>query len=207
MTAAHCFSACNNNIIGKKAKHGGEVIGKVVEYDVDLDFAVIEPDSDVSMSDTIVSEQYSILGHYTEDGIEDLRDNNATVSYHGVTTCKTQGEVDGITPNLQESCDFDVEAPRMTTNTDDGDSGGPHYEVETALINSIGIIGPHWGSGSSNSRASGSHICSIRGPAPSGRYRSESSPCSSRSALNARDRGEGHCGADEDGDGRDHPRD
>jgi len=153
MTAAHCFDACSGSIIGRKVKHGGEVIGEVVEYDVNLDFAIIEPDSNVTMDDTIISEQYSILGHYSKNGVEDLRDSGETVSHYGVTTCKTQGQVDGITPNLQGGCDFDVEAPRMTTNTDDGDSGGPHYNVASGLLKSIGIIGAHWGGGSTYSWA------------------------------------------------------
>jgi hypothetical protein len=91
-----------------------------------------------------------------------------------------------------------------------------HNTIVEVRRMSPGICSRSSPDGSSNQRSSccgnhsgssGSHICSIRGPAPSGRYRSESSPCSSRSALNARDRGEGHCGADEDGDGRDHPGD
>lgn len=146
MTAAHCFNACDEDPIGYHLKHGEEVVGEVVEYDAILDFAVVQPYSGVSISDSIISEDYSIIGHYTKDGIEDLRDNGETVSHYGSTTCKTQGEVDGISENWYASCGSD-EFPRLTTHTDPGDSGGPHYKVSSTLdlVQGIGIICPLWG--------------------------------------------------------------
>ena len=146
MTSAHCFNACDEDPIGYHLKHGGEVIGEVVEYDVNLDFAIIEPVDGLKMDDSIIDESQSIFGHVTRDGVEDLRDSGETVYHYGSTTCKTSGVVDGITSNLSGSCDFDIEAPRMTTNADPGDSGGPHYHHEQSLlIDALGIIGPHWG--------------------------------------------------------------
>lgn len=160
MTSAHCFhDSCSDDITGQKLKQGSEVIGEVVEYDMGLDFAVIEPYSGVSLDDSVIGEDPSIIGHVTKDGIEDLQSSGETVYRYGRTTCRESGQVDGITPCFAGSCNGCVEAPKTTHYAEDGDSGGPHYQmVDDLLVTGIGIIGPHWGASDTHSWAPAAYM-------------------------------------------------
>lgn len=150
LTAAHGFNGCDCDvdITGHELLHHDRFLGNVVEYDNYMDFAVVDDQSDINLSDTVTDEDYSIIGTYTKDGLEELRSNGDTVYHYGARTCRTSGVIERIYPHWGGPCGNANEIGiRSSAETDGGDSGGIHYNIEQFLVvgRAIAVIAPHYG--------------------------------------------------------------
>lgn len=160
MTCAHGFLVnCDDDIKYNKMYTGSSnyYVGYVTDWDKWQDFAVVRESgySDIRGFHNRVLGEYDrpIRGHVSEDGIDYLASNTRQVRKYGAKTCKTKGDLKGDT--VHKYCGGHVRRSYQTTNTDNGDSGSPHY-MHTKRNGKwvLYIIGPHYGSGSTYSFSS-----------------------------------------------------
>jgi len=124
-------------------------IGGVVDYDKAQDWATVdEYNSDIPIGDSIRGEYGTLAGHETLDGLRDLKSTGETVYHRGWKTCTTTGQVTSVKVT-DDRCGGSATSDdyvEVSTYTDGGDSGGPHYKTLTYNGNTyMSIIAPHRG--------------------------------------------------------------
>ncbi|WP_135824998.1 chymotrypsin family serine protease [Halorussus ruber] len=150
MTAAHVVNTnCGDPNGNKVYNYGpdGNYVGDVEMSSLKEDWALVSEasDSDISGFDNGIYNQVGKLaGHVTKSGLHDLKDG--TVYQQGWRTCETSGSIDeiDITSGI---CDVtDDHYVKTTTNTEAGDSGGPHFHRYTySGCEHLAIVAPHHG--------------------------------------------------------------
>lgn len=158
MTCAHSFeeNKCSEDLRGRELRlddSSSSLVGGVAEYDHAMDFAYA-PDaynSDIDgIRNSILNEPYTISGHVSASGIDDLIASDEIVHQYGAASGKTSGQLEEDSP--YDRCN-NARAPTYvisSANTQSGDSGGPHYRYYDFGGNTyLSIIAPH------NGRASG----------------------------------------------------
>lgn len=124
-------------------------IGGVVNFDKSQDWATVSPtNSDIPIGDSIRGEYGTLAGHETLDGLRDLKSTGETVYHRGWKTCTTSGQVKSVKESV-DRCGGSATSDdyvKVSTYTESGDSGGPHYKTFTYNGNTyMSIIAPHRG--------------------------------------------------------------
>lgn len=159
ITAAHGFGDCGDDIEDSEVTScpSGDSgkIGRVEQYSWSHDFAYAVETSDAEISgldNEIISANYEVQGHITEDGIDHMISNDEVAHKYGQTTCHTQGIVQDKVS--YDNCNNGTSVTYITTgaNSDSGDSGSPHYRNRDNYGVTT-VVGVHHGS-TSNAWAS-----------------------------------------------------
>lgn len=147
MTCAHPFGTCGDAIEGDPVYHGKNnpiKVGDVTTYNHDYDVALVDQSGGINgVDDTIIGESDEVLGAVSESYCDTLISNYDTVYHTGISTGKTNGYLDEKVKSSRRDCDrTTVEFIKSTANAGGGDSGGPHYWINTDY-NYIAILGIH----------------------------------------------------------------
>lgn len=147
MTSGHGFmdtSDCPENTSGEMAEQNyGLDVGDVYTYNHDYDVSLVDPYDINGVDNTLVNESQEVLGAISKSKIDELKSTNETIHQVGTTTKETQGQVLDIIQDYAPRCDrTKVDMVKTSAEAANGDSGGPHYWINTDY-NYIGIIGPH----------------------------------------------------------------
>jgi len=169
LTSAHNLTDkedwCDVDPRGQEVYQGpdeAKKIGEAKEVGWNQDYASIEPTTDKDITgfdNTIIGEYSDVEGYVTKDGLDEMKDSNATAHRYGMATCHESGEVDRISDQIW--CDNEGKWVVITADSDGGDSGGPHYR-EFSFEGVISIIGVHHGS-AENALSCPAYILNDRG--------------------------------------------
>lgn len=158
MTCGHLFDDCYDDLTDYGLYQSGQYVGPVVDNSIKQDWLTAKRDqySDVEGFDnTIVDTNARLAGRVTYSGLKDLKSDETTVYKKGRRTCKTEGLVKQLDVKVgrctcDSGCDVTSENyVKLSTPTDKGDSGAPHYhEYHYNMDKYAAIIAPHHGGGS-----------------------------------------------------------
>lgn len=161
--------------VGASIYQDSQYFGDVENGSIYMDIAVIKRDSGSSLSgisSSVYNQTGTIQGHVTEDGLADLKSSNRTIYHQGLSTCKTSGTVNKY--NIRErNCQYDgnhnpqypAKWVEVSTHTEPGDSGGPHYDViEFNNQKYLYLIAPHYGGSSASYGCSAYYINDYSSP-------------------------------------------
>lgn len=144
MTAFHVIAnSCDDDILDDVADQACVKFGTVIEYDVDADYAVIDPDSNHSAVGEIREEngtQYDVSGHYSESTICDFASNGTSVRKTGCTTGTHTGEVKKCHTKDAGCPSMEGHGVKAGTQVGIGDSGGPSYRLEEFPDATVAVV-------------------------------------------------------------------
>lgn len=157
MNCAHMFG-CGGDHEGKILENdSGTDIGSVAYEDPTMDWTAVDLNSGYSADNTIEGEWGILSGRITADGVDTRASDNSTVYHMGAATGETSGTIEkSELVKFYNDCNGmnTKNYIKVTTPTDGGDSGGPHYEPYT--YNSceyLAVLGVHSGAESKVSAA------------------------------------------------------
>lgn len=137
MNVLHTFESSEcypSSVVGQPLYQGNscQKVGNVEFADNGLDYVLVEQSSDSDIdgfSDTIVGEFSSISGYVTQDGVDDMANNNETAYKYSYNFCKQQGPV--LHVRLESRCWRNREWPIFDIDREGGCSGSPYYKYVT----------------------------------------------------------------------------
>lgn len=157
MTACHVVATTCTEPLGVSVYNyhdGGNYIGDVEDCQIGEDWAIINKASDSNISyfeNEIYSQPGILAGHVTKNGLLNLKSSGTWVYHQGWATCESIGLVGEIDVPVK-ACDSngitykDNHYVKVSTPTDGGDSGGPHFHKYTKDgYDRLAIIAPHYG--------------------------------------------------------------
>lgn len=137
MTAYHVIGGdCGYNISGDAADQNCTKWGNVIDYDDDVDYAVIEPDSSFDAEGKIREPdgtEYEIAGHYSESTVCDFAANATYLRKVGTTTGLHEGRVQACHVQRSSCPSLNNHGVRTSIETVNGDSGGPVYRLDDSF--------------------------------------------------------------------------
>lgn len=137
MTAYHVIGGdCGNDISGDAADQSCTKWGNVIDYDDDVDYAVIEPDSSYDAERKIREPdgtEYEIAGHYGETTICDFAANGTYLRKVGTSTGLHEGRVQNCHVQRSSCPSLDGHGVETSIETAGGDSGGPVYRLDDSF--------------------------------------------------------------------------
>lgn len=145
LSANHVWGLCDYNV-GKEVYQNGNFIGSVYQSDEKIDTALIEVETDKTISANIKepSNTRSISGYKNKSGIEELYGSNSNISKMGVTTGKNEDVITEIEYSDGQDCiDYAGEGIETAHDVATGDSGGPIYNIETILGERRAVVVGH----------------------------------------------------------------
>lgn len=165
LNCAHIFDqdaySCDGDLTGLDLEQSGNKMGEVpskYHYDHREDWAILDKSGNQTNGYALRIENAAdeVVGYKTDSGMRDMKSNGEAVYQMGKTTCSTSGEITGVYVEHSGgsgSCFYTNYAVETNTDTENGDSGGPHYDrwFEHATNEyKASIICPHWGSTDTN---------------------------------------------------------
>lgn len=154
MTCGHIADDCKQDVDGLAIYQNSQFVGYIDDNSVKQDWIFVPKavNSDISgFADTIVNTYRDIAGYVDRQGLKDLKSTGETVYKKGRTSCKTDGVVKELDVSVGRcgcpDCKYSSnDYVKVSTPTDSGDSGSPHYHTFTFESEKyIGIIAPHHG--------------------------------------------------------------
>lgn len=132
LTAAHLWNVCGRNPTGEPLYQNSRRIGEVSAFHRGSDVAVVEPDDQVRLADTIKLEdarQLPMAGHLTEWGILLFLSEGRSVFNMGVSSGLTEGRLSAayIEEGWNHCVDFAGHGVEAEYFNAEGDSGGPVF--------------------------------------------------------------------------------
>jgi hypothetical protein len=161
ITSAHPYGDCGDNIANESTyngKNSPNKIGEVHSYNHDYDVAIVDQSGSINgIDNTIVGESDNVLGAVSESYCDTLISNFDPIHHMGISTGKTSGYLDEKVQATAPHCNrTSVDFLKPSTDAGAGDSGGPHYWINSEY-NYIAILGPH----SYHTMMSGNHFRSF----------------------------------------------
>lgn len=132
LTAAHLWNTQGKNIEGEPLYQNGRRIGEVDSFHRGYDVAVVEPDTQGRLADTLKLEgarQLPMAGYLTEWGILLFLSEGRPVFNMGVSSGLTEGRLSAayIEEGWKHSVDFAGHGVEAEYRNVEGDSGGPVF--------------------------------------------------------------------------------
>jgi len=132
LTAAHLWDACGESPKGEPLYQNERRIGEVDSFHPGYDVAVVDPDTQVHLADTIKLEDARRLpmsGYVTEWGVLLFLSEGRSVFNMGVSSGLTQGRLSAayIEEGWRHCVDFDGHGVEAEYRNVEGDSGGPVF--------------------------------------------------------------------------------
>jgi len=150
MTAYHLYGCGSSSPKGEKLHQSGQYVGDVETSDIVQDWVIVNhaDNSQVDgFDDSIADQAGSVAGRVTKEGLLDLKSNDTPVYMQGKTRCEEDGKVTEVDKAVTTCHEWTGQHyVELSTPTDNGDSGAPHFHDYTFNQNRyLAIIAPHYG--------------------------------------------------------------